>query len=799
MQATKQEISEKIKKIYRYRCWRSDKMKMQELEELVETIYSLDKDEGYRAKAILDQGAEIARLHNDAFHAGKKNNHSVLARIKDELKELGATEFEIEKADRQFQTGQGKVKMFEQDSSSLSQIKEQIEKKVPSYGKNTQHPFFIGNLKPEKYWAIYIDETGEIFDNTAFHSSVSSRKKGKLTALFVPSNSPLPQLPEHHATNKGSTENLKVLADLIQFGKNKCGLLGVNLDNMAVIDQNYYFTLFERLIDITLRLLKPNTDGTRLEFFVENRGEDTDKGIEKMRAMLQQTAAASLYHYAKCFPDQAEKFTIKVDCIAKGKTKDQKFITHNGYIDTVACAWNHGRVELYDVLEKGSFINRCLLEGDVQELPLVMDQLERGKSLPVKTWISLLSSPDAAAMDSPVKILLDKFGTLLRDDLRLWNVFVDETLAHLDSKAIDLPMLSKQINFLSVYIPASASLPPRLKMIWKTTQLAEKNHLGKTSKSDLTELNTLKDSLYIEDAPLCCWSTLHMAVEETNAFCFENAKKTVIDFMQRYGLFKEDLTCQELFPNGTALAPEWIPQAAIFGLRYYGQVFSTLGQHEAFSGNAEKAEDHFQKAIKCYNLLSDGGIIEKKQTMSYLVINRMDSIADIKQMSYLMEEYLEENLENAIPRLAISNLPAEKYSHAILLRYLVELDKAHPAVKAYLEFSDRWQTSDGHPWEIIEFYRAVLCEDEKLILLHLHKAYELAQKGGITLQVIAAVILGSIYLYDSSVKNEYEKLIKNIRNRLPSLGKRGEILEEQLHKKHSPLTFAKMVLPFNFR
>ena len=83
-------------------------------------------------------------------------------------------------------------------------------------------------------------------------------------------------------------------------------------------------------------------------------------------------------------------------------------------------------------------------------------------------------------------------------------------------------------------------------------------------------------------------------------------------------------------------------------------------------------------------------------------------------------------------------------------------------------------------------------------LIHLRKAYDIAKCGGLTLQVIAAVILGSIYFYDESVKQEFEKLVQYVRSSLPKLGERGKLLERQL-RNIEPLDFAKLVLPFNFR
>jgi hypothetical protein len=361
-------------------------------------------------------------------------------------------------------------------------------------------------------------------------------------------------------------------------------------------------------------------------------------------------------------------------------------------------------------------------------------------------------------------------------------------------------LLSRQVNYLAVNMPFNAELPPRLKMVWMTAQLAEKNHRGVISQDDLKELSILIDKLYIEDAPLCCWSTLHMAVEETNAFRFEKAKQIILEFAGRFNLFDETLNFENLFPDGVHMATEWIPKAALPGVRYYGQMFSSLGQHEAFMGNFAKADDHFRKAIACFKLLSDGGSKDIGQTMSYLVINRMDFEKEPEKMLPLIEEYLGGKLEEKARKFAVSSDANEKYYHAIMLRYFMELGDAHPAVKAYLELKKKWKLEEGHPWEMIEFYRALLINNPLERIEHLKQAYNMALKGGATLYIIASAILGGLYCFMPEVKEKFEKLCEIIIREIPDIGDaRRNALREQLNHPIPPLEFAKKILPFNFR
>ena len=794
----KAKIASLLAEIRQFRTWTTNFEKMRELKEHVAAIRAIDPAEGDKAQKLLDAGAKLADLGKEASKAGMKQDENELARIKKEARSCGASGQEIGKLYMNFNWGKKKAELFAQERKKGKALQEKTASLVPSYELNTPHPFFIGNLAPEKHWRIFIDETGEIFDKNALGTTHPKKMRGKLAALFVPENSPLPPLEFYHAKDKYSTDNQQRLIDLFTKGKGECGLLGVTLDGMAAVDLDYYYTGLERLIDITLRFLTPHEEGSALEFYVENRG-DIDK-VEKTQAMLQRTADACLYRFAKSFPEAADKFTLKMRCIAKTKTKDKIFLAHNGYVDTVACSWNGGRKELLDILKQNSLLNRCLLEGDVQELPLAMDKVARGEIISVQLWNMLIASPDRAAVDSPVNALLNSLGTMLRRDSASWQIFVNELLTHLDSKAINMRLLSKQVNYLAANMPEQTDLPLRLKAVWMTAQLAEKNHRGIISQSDIAALNSLIDKLYLEDAPLCCWSTLHMAVEETNAFRFEKAKQIILDFANRFGLFDETLTFEKLFPDGVHMASEWIPKAALTGVRYYGQLFSSLGQHEAFMGNFEKADDHFKKAVACYKLLSDGGSGDIGQTMSYLVINRMDYEKDTGKMLSLIEEYLGAKLEEKARDFAVTSKDEDKYYHAIMLRYFMELGSTHPAVKAYLELREKWKFEEGHPWEMIGFYRALLTNDPPERDELLKKAYNMALEGGAALHIIASVILGGIYYFLPAVKERLEKLIDRTLKEIPDMGAaRCNALQEQLFRPVTPLELAKKVLPFNFR
>ncbi len=124
----------------------------------------------------------------------------------------------------------------------------------------------------------------------------------------------------------------------------------------------------------------------------------------------------------------------------------------------------------------------------------------------------------------------------------------------------------------------------------------------------------------------------------------------------------------------------------------------------------------------------------------------------------------------------------------------------YPEAKdAYLHKRDEWKCGAYHPWELIEFYRGLMCDTDNERLVHLRKGYEIAMNGDVTMHVIGAVILGSILLWDETVKETYANLVRQLHNKLPKLGIRAQYLKEQPTMHRPPLELAKLILPFNFR
>ena len=787
--ANQQKTSKMLGQILKYRSWVHDADKMRELELLVEDIGKLDAAAGAEAAELLKAGKILADLFGKAFLTGK-NGRPFPEKLIDSAKKANATQFELEKLKSQFQKGQDKRSEFQNGNDKP------VRFVPPRFSSNDPLPYLLSKLKPSRYWRIMVDETGEVFDRQIFEQGVNKRRKGKFVAVAIPEENDLPRITSFHATDSGTAAIAELMFNLLQ-AKTPCGIIGVTLDSMLNLPMNYWYNGLERLIDLILRQLPLDNAPVKLDFMIEERGSVTD-------LMVQRAADSCLYRFAKAYPEKAGLLEVTARVYSKKKTSDQDFMAYNGYVDSFACAWNGGRHELTSILKKYRLLHTCLLEGDVQNLYEVMDNAAQGIPVPGTVWNDLIVSPDAGNADSVISSVLAQLGSQVCKDLELWKNYLNTALAHLNSKAIHLPLLSRQISWLKKYSPGNAELPPLLQLTWLTAELALNNHTGVSAMEYEKELLKLITRLYEEDAPLTCWAILNLAVMKTNAYEFEAARKLIRDYNQFSSLLSPEPPFTKFLHSLVDLLPgsksgSDVQFAAVTGLRYYGQLLSTCGQHEAFLGDNRKAVVYFQEAIKCFEKLSENRESDISHTMAYYATAQMDIEPKGDLTRELLEQYLKLPLLKAVEHYAVSVLPEEKYHHHILLRYLVQLDPDSPAVKRYLELAEVWKNNQGHPWEMIEFYRGVLSADPVERMKHWETAHSLCQGYDATLHVIDAVIMGSILTEDDSIHPEYEAMVDLCAQELPALKDRIRILREQPEKRLPPLELAAQILPFNFR
>lgn len=629
--------------------------------------------------------------------------------------------------------------------------------------KAGQNPNSILNLKPCKKWTIVSDETGSRFGNNAFEGLKGS---GKYVFVLIPEEAGLPELKSGwHAVDETLESIFSATDALYQSG---AGIVGIPIAALYPTNRDLWLASAETLLDITLRLL-PVDEETEIVLNIEKRGGVYDSNI----------ADRVMHRLSLVDPDKAKMIHLKVDFVSKC---DCSF---NGYADAVAYSWGCGK-DIKSLFAKYGWVGPCLIEGSAKDVDVFHRCLELvnfHKTLSQDDWNVLVSS--AKVSDSLIGALSRAYGDEAQRDTKRWRIYLDYVLSHLDSKAIRISDLMPQIAWLKEYEPIDVEIPPRLRLLWLSAQLATSNHTGGIAfgseqyGNEFTELsNRLKD----EDAPLACFSALHLAVELTDAYRFEDARSLL------QGWEKESV--------------------AVPGLRYHAQVLSSLGQHAAFLGENEKALEYFNRAMGEFSRLSDDWQRDFDHTCAYAVIAAMDCTSPhferlIAKYLYGGEWSVATMVDMARKFASVGeDKPDSKYAHAILLRYLVTLPEDAPIRTTYVAKAREWKWStDGHPWELIAFYRAMLLpadateRDEWL-----KKGYELSLEGGPTLQVIASVIGAALLSSGGILTDEYLDKVEDIAAKVPCIGEsRLAALRGQVNAPIPVLELAKKILPFNFR
>lgn len=621
------------------------------------------------------------------------------------------------------------------------------------------HQNDIVHLQPSPKWTLLIDESGNDFEKNG---------NGLIAGVLMPADRPLPPIsPSLHATTDREPKLLQradqALQDLLD------GPYGVlALPVRALRSPGDWIGAVGSFIDLVLRMLPldftPKAQ-TQVDILIENRG------VYHSPANLIYLRDACRFKLMHMYPERAERLKFELDIMSK---KESFF---DSYPDVVA----HSCMAKSDLpkkrLKKTGWNGTCYLNYSAEQIANALDYFYTWRLLPAEDWAQLLNSYDSHGSTSLIDGLLSAFGAEAMGNCAEWTRYLDYTIGHLNSKAISIRELGKQVTWLARYQPVEAELPPRLKLTWLTVKLAEANHRGEVNALSLAEYRALADSLYEEDAPLVCWADLHLAVQYTNAFQFTEA---------------------------TAAIARWrdVPPA-VPGLKYHGQLQSTFGQHLAFTGELVPAAVHFQQAITEFARLSDPKEAEKNidQTRAYNLTVLMDmpdrSLDEIEEEMF---RYFHMSAVDAAGKLAIDAADKTKYQHHLLLRFLAAHPE-HPATAAYLAKKSQWASGSGHPWPLVYFYRAMLVADpsERLALLRQALQTVDADRPGLTLQYMATVLAGALYSCEPSCRDDFAARLEAIRTKLPMIADRLALLDAHLLNPLAPLALVMAALPFNFR
>lgn len=733
-----------------------------------------------------ENGKLLRMLQDQAYALGGQTGGE--KKLEAQLAEVGLPVCFEEKVRKQFQKGLAARRRYqdaqrhvkarpavpvtpaavEAPTFSDDQAEMPVPKWIPADGA---HPNALPNLHPAKRWTIVADETGSHFGNAAFDTKGDD---SSYVFVVVPDSTSLaPLKPGWHAVDKNLDELLRVGRELRASG---CGVLGMPVKGLYRTNRDLWLACAETLLDLALRLL-PVEGRTEVQLCIEQRGEYDARANIVLKGLLDN----AMYRLSLVDPRKA------ADIVLTGRFIGKTDSPWNGYADLVAFSRTCAR-DVRNVLSQFGWEGPCLVSSDPQTVTAFrrcLDLVQRGEALSVGDWESLVACRDARAVGSLVGGLVRTFGEQARASSALWRRYLDYVMAHLDSKAIRMSVLGGQISWLKTYEPDAEQLPPRIRLLWLTAQLALSNHRGGTefgASGHLSEFRELSAKLRDEDAPLVCFAALHLAVELTDRFEFEAARQ---------------------------LLQPWLEEpVAVPGLRYHGRVLSSLGQHAAFLGDNRAALDLFRRAMRAFARLSDGGQGEIDHTCAYAVIAAMDCCDPA--LDGLLATYLYGGEPTEVGMIDMAcqfaavgdDEPDSKYAHAILLRHLVSLPEEHPVRKTYVGLAAQWRSSeDGHPWELIDFYRALLLPADaprrRELLQH---ALSLCDQGGPTLKVIGCVVAGALLGMSALSVEDYRKRVDEVRRLLPALGpERLAALDGQVAAPLPPLELARRVLPFNFR
>lgn len=695
----------------------------------------------------------------------KQNRPDLLGRAENEIKTGEAARKRWEEGNQRKMAGKpiSAVKLPTQQVQALQMPATAPSKaSLPVISRPTLHPKDIRGLPPSPSWSLLIDETGSIFDQSAASLKPGDDKLGRIVGMLLPQQHDLPPLQKGwHAVGNAIAEIDEVVKAILNA---PAGVLGVTVQQLPTVSMELWTFGVLRLIDLVLRLL-PIDGPTTLTVEVEQRAEF--RGGTEWKAIADD-AILRLY---QAYPKRANDLICRIKIVRKS---DSPF---NGYVDALAFIWSGASEYSRECLKNTGLVGTCFLPGDAAAISRAWEWLDRGITLEGADWATLLAQPEAGQPGSVAGTILERLGQASQNDVALWRRYLDHTLGHLESKAIDLRVLGRQVEWLERWLPeGQKELPPVPRLLWLTTKLAKANHLGEVELAWIGDMEKLGNDLFDENPHLVCRADLNVAVTATNGFAFDLASRVL---------------------NRWRDLPKAVP-----GLRYWAQVQSSLGQHAAFRGDQAEAVRWFDQALAAFARLSnpEEGRREARQTQAYRAIALMDDSASADTEVREAVQAVVGPLPQAVTLLATSDADSDKYPHHLLLRWLVQ--RPDPSLRtAYIEQRAAWQVGEGHPWPLIQLYRGFLLQptDPAAARKLAVEGYALAtaREQGPLVRLIGAGCRAIAAAWGAPWPDP-ESLLAPIENKLPRAGARVAAVRRFLDQPGDPLELLRTVLPFNF-
>ena len=534
------------------------------------------------------------------------------------------------------------------------------------------HPNSLQSLDASSSWTVLIDETGSNFDDRDLDLT-KPYTVGKIVALAIPDYSHLPPMGRFHAADTTHEAVDGVVQKILDAS---VGVFGFSVEDNSSRNSYWIGHVHHVVRWLLLQLpLDSSEPISKVRVLVEQRDAfDINTNMDLMAASIESELKSV---------DAAKFSGLSLSIEIMGKDHEL-----NGYVDALAFTWGSNSSASGDRLRKSKLLGSCFVKANSRAMQHLYLALCRNANLAPSDWYELC----AASSDDPEDFLskkLDELADRAKVDQELWNSYLDEVRRRLHHKDYQLRDLARSTSWLERIPGVQSDIPGALLLQLASSRLAASNHLGRRDFTAVSRCLDLVDKLEDEAPDLCCEALLRIASATTNSF--------------EFGILEPKLL-------------EWIDKPiAIPTLVNHAKLLSTRAQLLAFQGHERAAIPIFNRAIEALQRLSDPKIAKREieQTNTYRLISLMDCTTSNSEdlESELVAHLNFDSLETAARRLATSK-QADRFKHHLLLRYLVKnLKQSRSACEQYVSNRAKWSTGSGHPWQLIEFYRAWILKE----------------------------------------------------------------------------------------
>ena len=237
-----------------------------------------------------------------------------------------------------------------------------------------------------------------------------------------------------------------------------------------------------------------------------------------------------------------------------------------------------------------------------------------------------------------------------------------------------------------------------------------------------------------------------------------------------------------------------------FKLPTLGKFQSTLGQNMSINKKFDAADKCFCEALNSFRESEEPNKLKEiEQTTVY----RMFNLLEWKNPEYPQEfrKFFGELAD--VAKFAKENSTADQYKHHLFIRSVFECGELEDYKQTYLAESKNWEYWPQHPWQLIEFYRAMLLDDEAESYKHLENALEICdfEKHGGIIALMGAVLAAAAITKYPSRKEELKRKSLEFIEKAGNVAGAGKILDDLRQRLEEDRDFDSVLefLPFNYR